>query len=508
MRKAWPTKQRTSRSKFGSKKQKNSKKEDPKLMVFLSGLKGIPKEKSLLRFLRSKVKGVVEISFPKKINSGYAFVTLKDEAAKEEILRAKNLKYKKRELKAKEFLSGDKLSEFKSNLGNRRLFVCSLPLSTKDNELYEFFSKYGEVETAYLIRDRITNRPKSFGYVLFRDVETAREVAALDKIRFKHKKVKVQIHKGKNAQKPERREESWADDEDIKKSSHQDQSHSDGFADAKDMQPSRIGSETCRGLNRSSKNSGKGDRRPASQTQQFLSKDTPSFIQASRGADQNQNRVQDSDERSESSINNNPRSEKRLRVMSGNLLPNELENESDNNEPDYNSLQNYRQGSLDEHRVGYSARKDRRPRPSNRNDQEGLDEVPCYSEQNEVPSALRQERKARSRGLTHSLRPTNSAYFPERAEIFKEWFSKSNHWNNVERFPPWKRFRTIFPAPNHPPILQNKWQNSSSDWYQFANQTSLPSSTFNKLLLTDRNLAENDDKNQKFQKKINNLLTN
>ena len=186
----------------GSKyRSKNKRKENPKLMVFMSGLSGISNETEILSFLRRRFRGVARISFPKKSSSGYAFVTMKDEAAKEEILRAKNLRFKKRELKTKEFLTGQRLSKFKFQLGERRLFVRSLPVSTKDSELYEFFSKYGEVETAYIIGDRITKRPKNFGYVLFKDVEVARDVAALQKIRFKRRKIRVQIHQDKNSPK-------------------------------------------------------------------------------------------------------------------------------------------------------------------------------------------------------------------------------------------------------------------------------------------------------------------
>ena len=449
--------------KISSNNKKKTKKENPRLMVFLSGLSGISNEKGILSYLRSRVRGVIGISFPKKPSSGYAFVTMKDEAAKQQILRAKNLKYKKRELKAKEFLSGSKLSKFKSTLNNRRLFVCSLPVSTKDSELIEFFSEFGEVETAYLIRDRITKKPKSFGYVLYKDVETAREVAGFKSIRFKRKKIKVQIHQGKSGAK------SPSDGNDsryIKKTDEKGQipfSEKEG-KNPKNRQTSKIGSGSSQSSRTEKKKSGRGKRRSSHNTNEFLRKETPSIIEASRGGERQQNQSSDF-ERSENSIE-----EKMLRVRSGTPPLEEFNEKNHTREIDLGSPKHHhqRKASADE-RVGTSGLKVSKLRPNLQNDREGSDEV-SDSKKNEASPESDNDKKSENRELTHSLRPTNSAYFPERAEIFKERLSKGNYRNNVEYRPSRKTgVRTYVPTPYPGLSFRNHTQRyqSHSGWPQY-----------------------------------------
>lgn len=48
---------------------------------------------------------------------------------------------------------------------NKRLFVGGLPFATTEDELREFFSKAGTVESATIIMDRFSGRSKGFGFV-------------------------------------------------------------------------------------------------------------------------------------------------------------------------------------------------------------------------------------------------------------------------------------------------------------------------------------------------------
>ncbi len=46
-----------------------------------------------------------------------------------------------------------------------KLYVGGLPYSVNDQELEEFFSEHGKVNSAVVIVDRETNRSKGFGFV-------------------------------------------------------------------------------------------------------------------------------------------------------------------------------------------------------------------------------------------------------------------------------------------------------------------------------------------------------
>ncbi|MDD3642058.1 MAG: RNA-binding protein [Candidatus Krumholzibacteria bacterium] len=47
----------------------------------------------------------------------------------------------------------------------KNLYVGNLPFSTNDNDLSEIFSPYGTVSSARVIKDRITERSRGFGFV-------------------------------------------------------------------------------------------------------------------------------------------------------------------------------------------------------------------------------------------------------------------------------------------------------------------------------------------------------
>lgn len=46
-----------------------------------------------------------------------------------------------------------------------KLFVGGLPYHTTDDTLKAHFDKYGEIEEAVVITDRVTNKSKGYGFV-------------------------------------------------------------------------------------------------------------------------------------------------------------------------------------------------------------------------------------------------------------------------------------------------------------------------------------------------------
>lgn len=60
-----------------------------------------------------------------------------------------------------------------------KLFVGSLPYSTKDDELNELFAQAGTVVSAQVIMDKFTGRSKGFGFVEMASPEEAQ--AAIQK---------------------------------------------------------------------------------------------------------------------------------------------------------------------------------------------------------------------------------------------------------------------------------------------------------------------------------------
>ena len=99
---------------------------------------------------------------------GFAYLTVKEKAAYDRLLsepvifqgRVIDVKpmWKKKEL-------GDKLEEEKK----KKIFVSNLPQDLTNSELMAYFSKFGQVANAFIIKDPDTLRNRNYGYVIFRD---------------------------------------------------------------------------------------------------------------------------------------------------------------------------------------------------------------------------------------------------------------------------------------------------------------------------------------------------
>ncbi len=72
------------------------------------------------------------------------------------------------------------------------IFVAKLNFNTKEEELNDLFSQYGEVSSARIIMDRMTHKSKGFGFVEMPDDEAARKaIAELDGYEFKGRTIAV-----------------------------------------------------------------------------------------------------------------------------------------------------------------------------------------------------------------------------------------------------------------------------------------------------------------------------
>ena len=74
----------------------------------------------------------------------------------------------------------------------KKLFVGNLPYTTTNEDLAEFFAKYGEVLSAAVIMDRATGRSKGFGFVeMTNDPEADAAIAQGDGAEFEGRKLTV-----------------------------------------------------------------------------------------------------------------------------------------------------------------------------------------------------------------------------------------------------------------------------------------------------------------------------
>jgi RNA-binding protein Musashi len=102
---------------------------------------------------------------------GFAYLTVKEKATYDRLLaetvvfqgRVIDVKpmWKKKEL-------GDKLEEEKK----KKIFVSNLPQDLTNPELMAYFSRFGQVLNAFIIKDPDTEGYKDYGYVVFKDINS------------------------------------------------------------------------------------------------------------------------------------------------------------------------------------------------------------------------------------------------------------------------------------------------------------------------------------------------
>ena len=74
----------------------------------------------------------------------------------------------------------------------KKLYVGNLPYSTSDEDLRELFTPYGEVTSANVIIDRMTNRSKGFGFVeMTSNDEAQKAIDELNNSKFGDRSIRV-----------------------------------------------------------------------------------------------------------------------------------------------------------------------------------------------------------------------------------------------------------------------------------------------------------------------------
>ena len=71
------------------------------------------------------------------------------------------------------------------------IYVGNLPFSVTEDSLREMFEKFGEVQTAKLITDRETGRPRGFGFVEMENAGADAAIKELNKSELDGRELKV-----------------------------------------------------------------------------------------------------------------------------------------------------------------------------------------------------------------------------------------------------------------------------------------------------------------------------
>ncbi len=86
-----------------------------------------------------------------------------------------------------------------------KIYVGNLPFTIEDDKLKELFAPYGEIEEAIVIKDKFSGRSKGFGFVTFKEDESAKKaIAEMNDKEVEGRKLKVNEAKPMDPDRPRR----------------------------------------------------------------------------------------------------------------------------------------------------------------------------------------------------------------------------------------------------------------------------------------------------------------
>lgn len=141
------------------------------IMIFVGGLESNTTNRELLHYFGSF--GAIRFcevqtwkNNPSKCR-GFAIMDVADYTTFENILLTPH-RLNGRQIEVKKLINNKKeLDEQTCDIQERKIFVSSLPKKLTDDELYEYFSQFGPVELAYIIKHHKDAKSKGFGFVCF-----------------------------------------------------------------------------------------------------------------------------------------------------------------------------------------------------------------------------------------------------------------------------------------------------------------------------------------------------
>jgi RNA recognition motif-containing protein len=86
-----------------------------------------------------------------------------------------------------------------------KIYVGNLPFSIDDEKLREIFAAYGEIEEANIIKNNFSGRSKGFGFVTFKNEESAKKaISEMNEKEVDGRKLTVNEAKPMDSDRPKR----------------------------------------------------------------------------------------------------------------------------------------------------------------------------------------------------------------------------------------------------------------------------------------------------------------
>lgn len=181
--------------------QHNQQSQDSGCKIFVGGLTwNTTKEMLYTEFSKyGEIVDSIVMKNPETGNSrGFGFVTYKENVSAESAVAAGSHKVDGKIVDVK--LCNPRLAaqqrNIKQRIDNCKVFVGGLPHGVTDEQIKQFFARYGPVKEFKMMYDENKQRPRGFGFITFESEESANQVLQEHYIQFNGKQIEVkpQIH--------------------------------------------------------------------------------------------------------------------------------------------------------------------------------------------------------------------------------------------------------------------------------------------------------------------------
>ena len=150
---------------------------------------------------------LVKVAKDGSTKGGFGFLVIQNQEEKNAILAHQHV-VSGQILKCEQYLGNEEPAVVKNSLRRRRLFIRNLKKCISDEDLFQFFQTYGELESAYSVKAHASQKARSFGYVTFKSEEPAVSLVKTGKVTIKGVEVSVHPFRKSAETAPEANQES------------------------------------------------------------------------------------------------------------------------------------------------------------------------------------------------------------------------------------------------------------------------------------------------------------
>lgn len=166
--------------------------------LFVGGLAFNTKEKDLQKYFErfGAIRRVRIIKDTKtKASKGYGFVYFFKQEPVSDILKERTHRVNGRRVDCQGAMDKSEKGKYKEKLSKTRIFVTRLSDHVSNEDMNDFFARFGPVKSAYVIRDPDSNKSLGFGFVIFEHPDDAQKTVGNPDLFIKGEKINCKNYK-------------------------------------------------------------------------------------------------------------------------------------------------------------------------------------------------------------------------------------------------------------------------------------------------------------------------